>query len=102
MSSLKNVVILCGTNKLFPDSPEEIADGILEIAQTFQSKHNSINTQSIYFKSKMFRGYICSEYIYIYYIYIYIYIIYIYIIYIYNIYIYIYIYNKVDDEKLLI
>ena len=72
MSSLKNVVILCGTNKLFQDSPEEIADGILEIAQTFQSKHNSINTQSIYFKSKMFRGYICSEYIYIYYIYIYI------------------------------
>ena len=91
MSSLKNVVILCGTNKLFQDSPEEIADGILEIAQTFQSKHNSINTQSIYFKSKMFRGYICSEYIYILYIYIYIIYIYIYHIYIHNIYIYIYI-----------
>ena len=33
--SLKNVVILCGTNKLFQDSPEDIADGIIEIARTF-------------------------------------------------------------------
>ena len=30
-SSLKNVVI-CGTNNLFQDSPEHIADGIIEIA----------------------------------------------------------------------
>ena len=43
ISSLKNVVILCGTNKLFQDSPEDIADGIIEIARTFQSKYNSIN-----------------------------------------------------------
>ena len=35
ISSLKNVVILCGTNDLFQDSPEGIADGIIEIAQTF-------------------------------------------------------------------
>ena len=41
--SLKNVVILCGTNNLFQDSLEDIADGIIEIAQTFQSKYNSIN-----------------------------------------------------------
>ena len=43
ISSLKNVVILCGTNNLFQDSSEDIADGILEIAQTFQSSYNSIN-----------------------------------------------------------
>ena len=35
ISSLKNVVILCGTNNLFQDSPEDIADGIIEIVQTF-------------------------------------------------------------------
>ena len=43
ISSLENVVILCGTNNLFQDSPEDIADGVLEIAETFQSKYNSIN-----------------------------------------------------------
>ena len=42
ISSLKNA-ILCGTNNLFQDSPEDIADGIIEILQTFQSKYNSIN-----------------------------------------------------------
>ena len=39
----KNVVILCGTNNLFQDSPEDIAGGIVEIAQTFQSSYSSIN-----------------------------------------------------------
>ena len=43
ISSLKNVVILCGTNNLFTDSPKDIADDIIEIAQTFQSKYSSIN-----------------------------------------------------------
>ena len=38
ISSLKNVVILCGTNNLFQDSPEDIADGVIEIVETFQSK----------------------------------------------------------------
>ena len=38
-----NVVILCGTNNLFQDSREDIADGIIEISQTFQSSYNSIN-----------------------------------------------------------
>ena len=28
---------------MFQDSPEDIADGIIEIAQIFQSKYNSIN-----------------------------------------------------------
>ena len=42
ISSLKNIV-LCGTNSLFQDSPEDIADGIVEIAQSFQSSYNSIN-----------------------------------------------------------
>ena len=37
ISSLKNVVILCETNNLFQDSPDYVADGIAEIAQTFQS-----------------------------------------------------------------
>ena len=43
ISSLKNAVILCGTNNLFQDSPEDIANGIVEIVQTFQSNYNSIN-----------------------------------------------------------
>ena len=43
ISSLKNVVILCETNNLFQDSPEDIPDGIVQIAQTFQSNYNSIN-----------------------------------------------------------
>ena len=43
ISSLRNVVILCGTNNLFQDSPEEIADAVIETAKTFQSKYNSIN-----------------------------------------------------------
>ena len=43
ISSLKNFIILCGTNNLFQDSPEGTADGIVEIAQTFQSSYNSIN-----------------------------------------------------------
>ena len=43
ISSLENVAILCGTNNLFQDSPEGIADGIIEIVQTFQSSYNSIN-----------------------------------------------------------
>ena len=43
MSSLKDVVILCETNNLFQDSPTDIADGIVDIAQTFQSSYNSIN-----------------------------------------------------------
>ena len=41
--ALRNVVILCGTNNLFQDSPEDIADGVKEIAETFQSKYNSNN-----------------------------------------------------------
>ena len=43
ISSFKNVVILSGTNNLFQDSPEGIADGTIEIAKTFQSSYDSIN-----------------------------------------------------------
>ena len=43
ISSLRNVVILCLFYYLFQDSPEDIADGIIEIVQTFQSSYNSIN-----------------------------------------------------------
>ena len=32
ISNLKNVADFCGTNNLLLDSPEDIADGILEIA----------------------------------------------------------------------
>ena len=42
ISSLK-MLLLFGTNNLFQDSPEDIADGIIEIVQAFQSKYNSIN-----------------------------------------------------------
>ena len=43
ISSLKNVVILCLTNNFFQDLPEEIADGVVEIAQSVQCSYNSIN-----------------------------------------------------------
>ena len=43
ISSLKNVVILYGINYLLQESPEHIADSIIEIAETFQSSYNSIN-----------------------------------------------------------
>ena len=43
ISSLKNIIILCGTNNLLQESPEDIADGMVEIAQTFQSSYNLIN-----------------------------------------------------------
>ena len=43
ISSRKNVVILYGINYLFQESPEQIADSIIEIAETFQSSYNSIN-----------------------------------------------------------
>ena len=34
--NLKNVVALCGPNNLLLNSPEDIADGILEIARSFK------------------------------------------------------------------
>ena len=40
---LKNAVILGEINRLFLDLPEDIADGIIEIVQTFQCSCNSIN-----------------------------------------------------------
>ena len=43
ISSRKNVVILYGINYLFQESPEQVADSIIEIAETFQSSYNSIN-----------------------------------------------------------
>ena len=36
VSSLKNVVILCGTNNLQQDSPEAIVNGIIEIGHCFK------------------------------------------------------------------
>ena len=41
--SLKNAIILGEINNLFLDSPEDIADSIIEIVQTFQCSCNSIN-----------------------------------------------------------
>ena len=42
-SSLKNAVILCGTNNLQQDSPEDIVDGIIEIEHCFRKRHHQIN-----------------------------------------------------------
>ena len=60
ISSLKNVVILCGTNNLFHDSPEDIADGIIEIARTFQFKFNRVKEVNKILKAK------CSKSFFIY------------------------------------
>ena len=37
-SSLRNVVILCGTNNLYHDSPEDIANGLIKIASCFKQE----------------------------------------------------------------
>ena len=42
-SSLKNAVILCGTNNLQQDSPEDIVDAITEIGHSFKKQHHHIN-----------------------------------------------------------
>ena len=42
-SSLKNAIILCGTNNLQQDSPEDIVDGIIEIGYCFKKRHYRIN-----------------------------------------------------------
>ena len=42
-SNLKNVIVLCGTNNLLIGSPEDIVDGILEIARLFKTNYNYIN-----------------------------------------------------------
>ena len=41
-SSLENTVILCGTNNLQQDSPEDIVDGIIEIGHCFKKRHHHI------------------------------------------------------------
>ena len=42
-SSLKNIVVFCGTNTLPLDSPKDIADGILEIARSFKTNYSCVN-----------------------------------------------------------
>ena len=42
-SNLTNVVVLCGTNNLLLDSPKDIADGILEIARSFEINYSGVN-----------------------------------------------------------
>ena len=42
MKSVRNVVILSGTNNLHLDAPEGIADGIIEIGSTFKRLYTNI------------------------------------------------------------
>ena len=41
--SLKNVVVFCGTNNLFTDSPVDVADCIVKIGSCLCEKFNSVN-----------------------------------------------------------
>ena len=41
--SVKNIVILCGTNNIVCDSPDEIVDGILEITHAIKKIYHSAN-----------------------------------------------------------
>ena len=43
VKSIKKVVVLCGASNLNQDSPEDITDGIIEVANTFKSKYGSIS-----------------------------------------------------------
>ena len=42
-SSLRNVIILCGINNLYQNSPEDIANGLIKIANCFKQGNNAIN-----------------------------------------------------------
>ena len=42
-SFLRNVIILCSTNNLYQDSPEDIANGLLKIVGCFKQGNNAIN-----------------------------------------------------------
>ena len=42
-SSLRNVIILCNTNNLHQDSPEDIVNGLIKIASCFKQRNNAIN-----------------------------------------------------------
>ena len=42
-SSLRNVIILCGTNNLYHDSPQDIANGLIKIGSCFKQGNNAIN-----------------------------------------------------------
>ena len=42
LSSVKNVVILCGTNNIPIDTPRDIADCIISIGSIFQKKSSGI------------------------------------------------------------
>ena len=41
--SLRNVIILCRTNNLYRDSPEDIVNGLIKIASRFKQGNNTIN-----------------------------------------------------------
>ena len=43
LSSVKNVVILCGTNNISVDTPRDIADCIISIGSILQKKSSDIN-----------------------------------------------------------
>ena len=41
-SSLKNAIILCGTNNLHHDYPEDIVDCIIKIGHCFKKRHHHV------------------------------------------------------------
>ena len=43
VKSARNAVILCGTNNLYPDALEDIADVIIEIWSTFKMFYSNVN-----------------------------------------------------------
>ena len=43
VKSVRNVVILCGTNNLHLNTSEDIADGIIEIGSTFKTFYTNVN-----------------------------------------------------------
>ena len=43
VKNVKNVVIMCGTNNLHLDEPEDIAGGVIEIRSTFKRLYANVN-----------------------------------------------------------
>ena len=40
---MRNVIVLCGTNNLYQDLPEDIANGLIELVNCFKQGNNAIN-----------------------------------------------------------
>ena len=63
VKSIKKVVVLCGTNNLNQDWPEDVIDGIIEVASTFKSKYGYIGIFRLWYSPSRFQL-VCNSSVY--------------------------------------